>query len=77
MVNYPEAQKRIMQAVGPKWCFKHGSSIPCSQCVEIEREHPFEGRCFDCKREYAATGEQGEGSGCGASVRPKGFYSYL
>lgn len=70
--------------VGRTWCFTHSGPMErtpdgkyaCPSCAKIEAEHPFAGRCFDCKRELVVEGEAGENCGCGDTVRVKGFYQY-
>lgn len=79
-IKLPKDQARIYDRLGPTWCFKHNQpnsqSMPCEACEAFEKAHPFEGRCFDCKAEFAAKGEPGTRCGCGSRVRATSAYRY-
>lgn len=78
-MSYPAEQQRIVDRLGPSWCFEHGQAMPCDQCKTVSAEHPFIGRCFDCKREYATEGEHDADScSCyeGCRIRKTGLYKY-
>lgn len=66
---YPKDQQDIADRVGPSWCFAHSEAMPCATCAKIAAEHPFMGRCFDCKRELASDREAAEQCSCGSRVR--------
>jgi hypothetical protein len=63
-------------STGLTWCFTHGCPIPCEICDLTRKRHPFLGRCFDCKKEYADDAESGEKCSCGSVVRARGVYRY-
>jgi hypothetical protein len=72
--KYPEAQQKIVDRVGPSWCFEHGEAMPCVECAN---KPPFLGLCFDCKRELAGDEEEpAEECGCGDRVRLQRVYRY-
>lgn len=69
---YPPEQQKIVDKIGPSWCFAHSEARPCAECAGMP---PFMGLCFDCKREVAGKDEGGiENCSCGSRVRRKRLY---
>lgn len=80
MSDWPPEQQRIADRIGPTWCFTHGEPLPCASCIQVAAAHPFIGRCFDCKREFATESEDADSCGCATGTRIRkqggGFYKY-
>lgn len=79
LMPWNEEGEKLVKRIGPTWCFTHSGPLPCEECAAVEKDHPFVGRCFDCKAEYAAKGESGTRScSCfnGCMVREVSRYRY-